>query len=352
MVSNMSKIDKTNLKVFDNSSPYSNNESINFNSFGSDKIFEALSQNSDATLGAWLKLQQSWCNEAFKKFKDYDTYLILIYLIGKVWKSYSDRFIFLSMEEFYSKKEVAIDKINLIGISLELEIPKETVRRKINFLQKKGVIIRKGKSIFINQTAFSIQKPTSALAWLANYLEKNSIVLSKNTWFGRPFEKIEIENFIKKYFTICWEHFFRLQIPFLVRHRALFGDLETWNVWGSIGISQYIDFTKILKNEVTDNTPKNYQDLLYRFLTHKIKIGINATSISEISQIPRATVIRKLKVLLKKKFIRKNEKMEYFLTNTLSNLKSFEKVYALNQKKQSLFVTIIFDLMKKSKFKI
>ena len=63
-------------------------------------------------------------------------------------------------------------------------------------------------------------------------------------------------------------------------------------------------------------------------------------------------MIRKLKVLLKKKFIRKNEKMEYFLTNTPSNLKSFEKVYALNQKKQSLFVTIIFDLMKKSKFKI
>ena len=108
----------------------------------------------------------------------------------------------------------------------------------------------------------------------------------------------------------------------------------------------------MLKNEITDNGPKNYQDLLYRFLTHKIKTGINATSISEISKIPRATVIRKLKYLLKKKFVRKNEKMEYFLTNSPSNLKSFEKVYAINQKKQPLFITIIFDLMKKSKFKI
>ena len=348
----MSKIDKTNLKIFNSSNLNNDKENNNLNTFGVDRIYEALSQNSELTLGAWLKLQQSWCNEAFKKFKDYDTYLILIHLLAKVWKSYSDRFLFLSIEEFYSKKDVAIEKINLNEISLSLEIPKETVRRKINFLQEKDIIIRRGKSIFIQQTAFSIQKPTVALTWLANYLEKNSIVLSKHPWFGRPLEKIEIENFIKQHFTICWEHFFRLQIPFLVRHRALFGDLETWNVWGSVGISQYVDFSKMLKNEITDNGPKNYQDLLYRFLTHKIKTGINATSISEISKIPRATVIRKLKYLLKKKFVRKNEKMEYFLTNSPSNLKSFEKVYAINQKKQSLFITIIFDLMKKSKFKI
>ena len=36
--------------------------------------------------------------------------------------------------------------------------------------------------------------------------------------------------------------FFKLQIPFLVRHRNFFGDLETWNVWGAILLSHHILF--------------------------------------------------------------------------------------------------------------
>ena len=38
-------------------------------------------------------------------------------------------------------------------------------------------------------------------------------------------------------------------------------------------------------------------------LKHKAKRGINASSISDISSIPRATVIRKLKTLEKRKLI-------------------------------------------------
>ena len=38
---------------------------------------------------------------------------------------------------------------------------------------------------------------------------------------------------------------FRMQIPFLTRHRSFFGDLETWNVWGAIAIVQ--TFRIILK---------------------------------------------------------------------------------------------------------
>ena len=82
------------------------------------------------------------------------------------------------------------------------------------------------------------------------FLEKNSKILEKESWFGRALNKEEIENFINKYFTICWQHWFRLQIPFLVRHRTFFGDLETWNVWGSIGISQFADYSKQVKNRI------------------------------------------------------------------------------------------------------
>ena len=39
------------------------------------------------------------------------------------------------MDEFYELETVKIDKINLIQISNALNIPKETIRRKVNELQ-------------------------------------------------------------------------------------------------------------------------------------------------------------------------------------------------------------------------
>ena len=182
-------------------------------------------------------------------------------------------------------------------------------------------------------------------------LEKSGQILAKESWFGRAFNRIEIEKFIDEYFTICWQHWFRLQIPFLVRHRFFYGDLETWNVWGAIGISQFTDYNKQVQNRVVED-PTSYADLYLHLLRHTPKNGINASSISEISRIPRATVIRKLKTLLRQKLIMKNKKLEYMLLPSPKNIKSFEQNYMHNQKYKANFVTTIFDLMKNSTFKI
>ena len=45
------------------------------------------------------------------------------------------------------------------------------------------------------------------------------------------------------------------------------------------------------------------------------KKGINAMSISDLTGIPRPTVIRKLKILLKQKDIFKDENNLYYITN-------------------------------------
>ena len=125
---------------------------------------------------------------------------------------------------------------------------------------------------------------------LVNFLEKTSSILGKEEWFGKSFSKEEIEEFINKYFTICWQHWLRLQIPYLVRFRTFFGDLETWNVWGAIGISQFTDYSKQVKNRVVED-PRTYADLYLHLLRHTPKNGINASSISEISTIPRACLL-------------------------------------------------------------
>ena len=348
----MSKpIDSKTVSIYDHlkKKPALENKIINFNSA---EIYDVLNKNSNDTVSYWFKLQQAWCNNAYNTFKDYDSYLILIYLVNEIFKKYSDRFQYLTYDEFYEKKELIIEKINLIEISKDLNIPKETIRRKVNFLQEKNIIFRKGKSIFFNSHFLNnTQRPANSKQIMSVFLEKSGQILAKEDWFGRSFNRVEIEKFIDKYFTICWQHWFRLQIPFLVRHRTFYGDLETWNVWGSIGISQFSDYNKQVQSRVIED-PRSYADLYLHLLRHTPKNGINASSISEISNIPRATVIRKLKTLLKQKLILKNNKLEYMLLPSPKNIKSFEQNYMHNQKYKAGFVTTIFDLMKYSSFKV
>ena len=348
----MSKpVDLKTVKIFEPLKKKPSFENKIFNTINAEEVYDVLSRNSNETVSLWFKLQQAWCNNAYNTFKDYDSYLILIYLVNQVFQKYSDRFQYLSFQEFYEKNELNIDKINLIEISKELNIPKETIRRKVNFLQDQNIIFRKGKTIFFNNAINRVQKPSNSKKMLVNFLEKTSSILGKEEWFGKSFSKEEIEGFIDKYFTICWQHWLRLQIPYLVRFRTFFGDLETWNVWGAIGISQFTDYSKQVKNRVVED-PRTYADLYLHLLRHTPKNGINASSISEISTIPRATVIRKLKYLTKEKLVTKNKKLEYMLLPSPKNIKSFEENYMHNQRHKAGFVTSIFDLMKNSSFKV
>ena len=263
----MSKpIDLKTVNIFEPLKKKPSFENKIFNTLNADEVYDVLSRNSNETVSLWFKLQQAWCNNAYNTFKDYDSYLILIYLVNQVFQKYSDRFQYLSFQEFYEKNELNIDKINLIEISKELNIPKETIRRKVNFLQDQNIIFRKGKTIFFNNQINRVQKPYNSKKILVNFLEKTSSILGKEDWFGRPFSKEEIEKFIDAYFTICWQHWLRLQIPFLVRHRTFYGDLETWNVWGAIGISQFTDYSKQVKGRVVED-PRTYADL-YLSLIH------------------------------------------------------------------------------------
>jgi len=348
----MSKpIDSKTVTIFNHLKRKPNLETKEIISLNSSEVYDVLNRNSNETVNYWFKLQQAWCNNAYNTFKDYDSYLVLIYLVNEIFKKLSDRFQYLTYQEFYDRTELLIDKINLIEISKDLNIPKETIRRKVNFLQEQNIIFRKGKSIYFNRKLTDAQRPANSKKIMSVFLEKSGLILAKESWFGRAFKRDEIENFIDKHFTICWQHWFRLQIPFLVRHRTFYGDLETWNVWGSIGISQFADYNKQIQNGVIED-PRSYADLYLHLLRHTPKNGINASSIAEISNIPRATVIRKLKTLLKQKLIMKNKKLEYMLLPSPKNVKSFEQNYMHNQKYKAGFVTTIFDLMKYSSFKV
>jgi len=328
-----------------------NNQENLKGSLDKDKVFEVFQRNINEVLKGLYRLQQDWVNRSYLNFNDFDTYLILMYLMNKVYINYSDRFHYMSMEAFYSQEKVGIEKLNLIEISKDLNIPKETVRRKINYLQKHDIIIRTGKTIFLNSKGLEIQKPMATIENMASLLSKISIYLSAEDWFGKALQKEEIKKFITEHFTVSWEYWYRFQIPYLTRHRAFFGDLETWNVWGSIGLVQIRSLIEEITNDVSTK-PKTYGDFFLMNLKHKAKRGINASSIADISSIPRATVIRKLKTLEKKKLILRNKKLEYSIGAKRDDLKMIEKNYLISQRAFSDYASTMFNLMKFSKFSI
>ena len=317
-------------------------------------VYEALQKDIITHWDTWSKFQQVWANKAYKTFKDFDKYIVLIYLIRNYWQQSSNKFEFYSYEEFYKKDKLVIDKINLIKISTELKIPKETIRRKVNELQKEGVLSREGKTIIMNKSAYGFQKPQASLDALSIFLEKKSNVLQGQEWFGTKVGKDDAEIYIKKYFTIIWLRFLTLQIPFLLRHRSIFGDLETWMIWGNIAVHHQKNLAKSRDQIITtekSQTDINYANYYLKVSSAKVLRGVNASSIAEITSIPRATVIRKLKWLVKQDALKRNKNLEYIMKNTGKLNKKIEKNFRDNQIFVAEFLVDFFDYYKNSNFK-
>ena len=332
----------------------------NLEKLDDNQIALVLSTNTLNLMKHWIKFQQEWINNIYKQFKDYDKYIVLIYLISKTWKDDLDLLKFYSIDEYYSKEEIRLPNISLLELSQNLKIPKETIRRKLVELEKKSLIRREDQFIFLSQPALNLQKPKNSIKNISIFLEKLSILLSEQDWFGSSIKREEIELYFKKYYTIFWNRYFQLQIPFLIRWKTIFGDLESFVIWGNMGINQNINLERTIKK--ADIKSNNSEIKKEQYIANIINMadtevnesmhGINASSIAEISSIPRATVIRKLNKLSKKKIIKRNKKLEYLLTGQGKLNEKIKTNYLINQKNISLFVTDIFNLIKKSSLKI
>ena len=332
----------------------------NLEKFDCNEIAYILSANQQILMKYWIKFQQEWTSNSYKQFKDYDRYIVLIYLVSKSWEDDLDLFKIYSIDEYYSKEEIRLPNISLLELSENLKIPKETIRRKLVELEEQSLIKRKSQKIFLTQSALNMQKPENSIKNMSIFLEKVSIILSAQDWFGPSINRGDIELYFKKYYSIFWNRYFKLQIPFLVRWKTIFGDLESWVIWANMGINQNIILEKNLKGAVIKNNnlrtkKKNYIENIINMGdndANESMRGVNASSISEISSIPRATVMRKLNKLSKDKIIKRNKKLEYFLTGQGRLNKKIKANYFVNQKNIALFVTDIFNLIKRSSLEI
>jgi len=345
-----------NFFSFDESQKKSEDSNLhNLEKFDSNEIAQVLSDNTLTLMKHWIRFQQEWVNNIYKQFKDYERYIVLIYLVSKSWED-GNLFKFYSIDEYYSQKDIMLPNISLLELSDNLKMPRETIRRKLVELEKQSLIKRTGQKIILTQSALNLQKPGNSIKNISIFFEKLSILLSAQDWFGSSIDRGIIESYFKKYYTIFWNRYFQLQIPFLIRWKTIFGDLESWVIWANMGINQNIILEKNVRGANIKNNNLDIQKEQYianiismnDVEANKSMHGVNASSIAEISFIPRATVIRKLNKLSKEKIIKRNKKKEYFLTGQGKLNEKISANYLINQKNIALFVTDIFNLIKKT----
>jgi len=294
--------------------------------------------NQYADIGPqWTVHQLEWTNTIYQSFKDHDKFLIVIYLTKKTLDFYSRNFTKFSYDDFYLRDTIEIEKFSVSEVAKQIDIPKESARRKIIELEKKGIILRNKKKIIIDRSAFSSIKPIKSILRMSRFLSSLSNMLVKNKILQKKLTSNELEKIIKDNFTYVWKIYYEIQIPMMLSYKKIFGDIKSFAIYGTCVVNQhYLSSKKLNKNK------QNRLEFIRTLYSDVNMQGLNAMSISDITGIPRATVVRKLKKLLKLNILKINNKKYYNLTGSYVN--KLIPLQSIVLKRLANFSTKIYNL--------
>ena len=301
-------------------------------------IYRVIDKNFSLLAPFFYSFVSNWLIRAYKRYNDIDKFIIVIYLIHQNLVFYRKNGLIIDYESFYRDRTLEINKINISDISKDLRIPKESVRRKILDLEKNGAIKKIGKKIFLDRSTLHKAKATDTVLELSTLLSEFNKILKKEKLITEIFELKKITNSIKENFSFCLYQLNKFIFIYINRWRAELKDLETF----SIGMILVLSATHN-KDFIPSKTSLN----AYRkeIMGSDLR-GVNAMSISEITNIPRPTVVRKLKFLIEKKFLYINEKKLISLNVKDSAFNKFKNLQNKNLLSLSNFIIRLFNQIK------
>ena len=237
----------------------------------------------------------------------------------------------ISFQSFWlNRHKVVHEEFRIINIANETGLPKETTRRKIQNLIKLKVLKKIGKKVFWSppevvevESSQEVDNHIKILTTLTN------LVIKK---LNLSFSNENINAIIKKNFSFFWYHYLQTQLKFLKIWKLHLVDLELLLISIECSVQGQLIFSnkrKLNKENV-----------------------ISATTISNITGIPRVTCIRKLKKLYKLKLISRDNLTKRYSINiqNLSNNKIFTKETKIKVKELfGSFLVIILRALENAK---
>jgi|TARA_B110000967_G_scaffold202216_1_gene240691 hypothetical protein len=245
----------------------------------------------------------------------------------------------LSFEKFWDNQSETIpSRIPMIKIGKDTSFPKETARRKILQLIKLKILNKKNRNIgwmpseelkesynlVINEEIDGVSKLISFIC------KKINISISRE----------EIIKEIKEKFSFYWFHYLESQLEYIKSWTSQVKDREL------ILIFLQVIFLFISKAKNKNLSHKKLYDdpsLMKEFISS----SISATSIADVTGIPRATCVRKLTYLVKLKIVSQDKisKRYYVIPDAISDNLILQKITGAVVKNFSRFFFICLRII-------
>ena len=273
-----------------------------------------LTDNFIKLMPSFYEMESSFLSDVYKRYGDLEGGNIVICFardchLEILRKREKDLDFDLSLDKFWKNhRDVHQPKKKIIFVSKETGLPKETARRKIITLIKtkhlrkgeKNRLIWEPSSEFKDTYVKIIDQEITALS-------KFIFEQGKFLFLNLPLSKIQKE--IRINYSFYWYHYLNVQLEYIKFWHDKLKDLEML----LIGLQVIIQTLNYLKRKTTDISSllnnKNIKNISTR------EANISATSVSDITGIPRATCIRKLDKFVKMKILQKDHKTKrYYLS--------------------------------------
>jgi len=280
--------------------------------FNNKVIYNFLIKNFGKISKDWVFHQWSYMNQNYVVFNDLTKYFIVISLVRNTLRFFYENGIKYNYNDFYSDPELEITNFKITELAEEFDIPIETARRKITELEKSRIIIKQKKKIILDRSVYNRIKPKRQTKITSKYISRLTELMKENNLLDNSIDEIKINKIIQDNFSITWLWFYQLQLPIILSwKKKLFDDINSYYIWGSCGLNQVYNNENISDSSIGSFVLDDY----IRYTMDNAGLGLNALSISEMTKIPRATVIRKLKKLEKKNMIKSNSLKQYYISD-------------------------------------
>jgi len=282
----------------------------NFKQFEKKNIEKVFLDNFIDLMPAFYEMESAFLSGIYERYGDLEGGNIIIFFARDLHleilrKREIDLNFDLSLDKFWNNhRDILQKKKKIITIAENTGLPRETARRKIlSLIKKKHIKKTEKNAIFWEPDSKSKDSYIKIIGEQINSLSKFIYQQLRFFSLNVPFSKIEKE--IRNNYSFYWYHYLNTQLQYIKIWQLRFRDLEML----LIGLQALIQNIRYLKNS---NKLQNLDSFLLNRMTKDIFLsnfkntGISATSISEVTGIPRANCIRKLDKYIEMKIMEKN----------------------------------------------
>ena len=300
-------------------------------------IEKVLNDNFVKLMPTFYEMQSTFLSGIYKRYGDLEGGNIVIFFARDLHleilrKRENDLNFNLSLDNFWNNhKDVEQEKKKIIYISEQTGLAKETTRRKLISLVKKKHIKKGDKNKLFWEPASEFKESyikiiEEQISSLSKFIYEQGRFLELNLSYSKIYREI------KENYSFFWYHYLTFQLDYIRYWQEQLRDLEML----LIGLQTQIQTLHFLRKKTSGDFDFFFLNKVPKSINIK-DANISATSISEITGIPRATCIRKLERFVKMKFLDKDKfSKRYFLL--LNQLNTNPSIPATEGMKKSISI--------------